>query len=380
MAQEDENQAQGCSNSTNSSSGVGGAGNSNNIGRCFKKQRPKKVPQRGLGVAQLEKIRIEEEQQKRDVVVSSSPTVCHKAPHLSLPVPSFHLSNQSSSYASSVPFCVQNIGTVSTGNTVPFTGGGAVVPDNLWSSYGYNIEKECSSGLDSGPIFKTHLSNLPYESDPIWPLPSLMQRAQASSSMMNNLTSRTSSTSILNFQMEPPSNQSYYGNCTCLLPEEYKVIGMKRSYPLSLDSAPSTPIHSKYPSIVHSINGQTEAASGSNGSTFNFEPGTPNFRKGHYCSTPNGVFDGDFLTLAPPTTTAMSSSSKSKHPQSSFINGELAYQASFEDSILRQGGATGTGPYYSFFPPAMVQIEQATTLSMANCNGKVEHVDLKLKL
>ncbi|KAK8519970.1 hypothetical protein V6N12_003936 [Hibiscus sabdariffa] len=364
MAQEDENQAQRCSNSKNTSSGVGGAGNSNNIGRCFKKQRPKKVPQRGLGVAQLEKIRIEEEQQKKDDVVSSSPTVCHKAPHHSLPVPSFHLSNQSSSYASSIPFCVQNIGTVSSGNTVPFTGGGAVVPDNLQSSYGYNIEKECSSGLDPGLIFKTNLSHLPYESDPIWPLPSLMQRAQTSS-MVNNLTSRTSSTSILNFQMEPPSNQSYYGNCTCLLPRKH--------------GGPSTPIHSKYPSIVHSINGQTDAASGSNGSTFNFEPGTPNFRKGHYCSTSNGVFDGDFLTLAPPTTTAMSTSSKSKHPQSSFINGELAYQASFEDSILRQG-ATGTGPYYSFFPPAMVQIEQATTLSMANCNGEVEHVDLNLKL
>ncbi|KAL4325893.1 hypothetical protein GQ457_11G013730 [Hibiscus cannabinus] len=376
MAQEDENQAQRCSNSTNTSSG---AGNSNNIGRCFKKQRPKKkVPQRGLGVAQLEKIRIEEEQQKKDAVVSSSPTVCHKAPHLSFSIPSFNLSNQSSSYASSIPFCVQNIGTVSSGNTVPFTGCGAVVPDNLRSSFGYDIEKECSSGLDPGLVFKTNLSNLPYESEPIWPLPSLMQRAQASS-MVNNLTSRTSSTSILNFQMEPPSNQSYYGNCTCLLPEEYKVIGMKRSHPLSLDSAPSTPIHSKYPSIFHYINGQTEAASGSNGSTFNFGPGTPNFRKGHYCSTSNGVFDGDFLTLAPPTTTAMSSSSKSKHPQSSFINGELAYQASFEDSILRQG-ATGTGPYYSFFPPAMVQIEQATTLSMANCNGEVEHVDLNLKL
>ncbi|XP_038997787.1 uncharacterized protein LOC120122749 [Hibiscus syriacus] len=217
-----------------------------------------------------------------------------------------------------------------------------------------------------------------------------MQRVQAfqqaSSSTVNNLTSRTASTSILNFQMEPPSNQSYYGNCTCLLPEEYKVIGMKRSYPLPLDNAPSTPIHSKYPSIVQSINGQIEAASSSNGSTFDFEPGTLNFRKGYYCSTLNGVIDGDFLTLAPPTTTSMSTSSKFKHPQSNLINCELAYQASFEDSILRQG-VTGTEsgsneyrPYHSFFPPAMVQIEQATTLSLADCNGEVGHVDLNLKL
>ncbi|KAE8707827.1 hypothetical protein F3Y22_tig00110372pilonHSYRG00059 [Hibiscus syriacus] len=57
-----------------------------------------------------------------------------------------------------------------------------------------------------------NLSNLPYESEHIWPLPGLMQRAQAfqqaSSSMANNLTSRTSPTSILNSHIEPPSNQS----------------------------------------------------------------------------------------------------------------------------------------------------------------------------
>ncbi|PPR82682.1 hypothetical protein GOBAR_AA38033 [Gossypium barbadense] len=106
----------------------------------------------------------------------------------------------------------------------------------------------------------------------------------------------------------------------------------------------------------------------------------------------NGVYDGDFLTLAPPTT-AMCSSSKFKHPSSilTYYNCELpdleslAYQASFDDSIVRQGGATGFNqsyrPYYSFLPPALVQIDQATTISMANCKGgEVEHVDLDLRL
>ncbi|XP_022717200.1 uncharacterized protein LOC111275875 [Durio zibethinus] len=436
MGQED--QTQRCSNSNTSSGGAIG----NNInGRSSKKQRPKKVPQRGLGVAQLEKIRIEE-QQKKDAAVAvaaaaispspssvvSPPTTHHKSSYLCLPIQSFQ-----SSSASSIPFPpdvsppnsifrpplpVQNIDIVSTVNTVPLTScspgwppGSAVLPSGngsvnnghkFWSSYEYNIEKECS-GLDPRLAFRTNLS-LPYESEPIWPLPSLMQRAQpfqhASSSLVN-LPSRTS-TSVLNFQMEPPSNQSYYGNFTPLLPEEEKMVGMKRSYPFSLDNAPGPPIHSKYAPIVHSINGQVEAASSSNGSTFNFEPGTPNFRKGPSCSTSNlesiskksikqnGVFDGDFLTLAPPTTTSMCSNSNFKHPSSNLIYCDLPdleslanYQASFEDSIIRQGGSglNQYRPYYSFFPPAMMQIDRATTITMTSCKGgEVGHVDLNLKL
>ncbi|XWS52144.1 hypothetical protein CRYUN_Cryun11dG0042000 [Craigia yunnanensis] len=438
MAQED--QTQRCSNSNTSS----GGGIGNNIGRSSKKQRPKKVPQRGLGVAQLEKLRIEE--QKKDAAailpspssVISPPTTHHKSSYLSFQIPSFHPSNQScSSSASSIPFpadlsppnsifriplSVQNIDIASTANTVPLTcsgspgwhPGAAVLPGNgrvnnghkFWSSCEYNIEKECSR-LDPGLAFRTNLS-LPYESETIWPLTSLMQRAQPfqqPSSSMVNLSSRTSSTSVLNFQMEPPSNQSYYGNCTPLLPEEEKVIGMKRSYPFSLDNAPGPPIHSKYPPIAHSINKQVEAASSSNSSAFNFKPGAPNFRERPSCSTSNleskskksikqnGVFDGDFLTLAPPTTTSTCSSSKFKYPPSNLIyyNCELSdleslpYEASFEDSIIRQG-ASGLNqyyrPYYSFFPPAMVQIDRATTITMANCKGGEVggHVDLNLKL
>ncbi|XVF70102.1 hypothetical protein PTKIN_Ptkin11bG0135400 [Pterospermum kingtungense] len=402
MSQED--QSQRCSNSNTSS----GGGIGSNIGRSSKKQRPKKIPQRGLGVAQLEKIRIEE-QKKKDAavvaaifpspsfVISSLPTTHHKS-YLSLPIPSFHSSNQScsSSYTNSsisfpvdlsepnsiytTPLSVQNFDIVSSANTVPLT---------------------CSGSP------RTNLSLL-YESEPIWPFPGLMQRAQSfqqPSSSIVNLSSRTSSTSVLIFQMEPPSNQSYNGNCTPLLPEEEKVVGMKRSYPFSLDNAPGPPIHSKYLLIVHSINGQVvEAASSSNVSTFNFEPGTPSFREEAFSTSnlepkskkrikENEVFDGDFLTLAPPTTYSTCSSSRFKYPPSNltYYNCELpdleslAYEANLEDSIMRQG-ASGLNqyyrPYYSFFPPTMMQIDRATTITMANCKaGEVGgHVDLNLKL
>ncbi|MBA0573977.1 hypothetical protein Golob_001220 [Gossypium lobatum] len=311
---EDENQTQRCRNTTSSGGGIG----NNNIGRSFKKQRPKKVPQRGLGVAQLEKIRIEEEEeeQKKHAAVISPPTVSHKSSYVPLPIPSFHLSNQSSS-SSSVPF------PASTGGALLPVNGSVKNGYNLWSSCECDIEKECC-GLDPGLVFNTTFQ-------------------QSSSSMV---TSRNSSTSILNYQMEPPSNQSYYGNCTCLLPEHDKEIGMNRSCPLSLDNAPPTSIHNKYPSMVRSITGEVEATSSSNGSGFNFEPETLNYSNAH-------------------------------------IN---LLKASFEDSILWQG-VTGTGSgsiehqaCYSFLPPAMVPIDQATTLTMANCNGEVGHLDLNLKL
>ncbi|XP_017979539.1 PREDICTED: uncharacterized protein LOC18594125 isoform X2 [Theobroma cacao] len=392
MAQED--QSQRCSNS-NTSSG-GGFGNS--VGRSSKKQKPKKVPQRGLGVAQLEKIRLEE-QQKKDAAVAAAAGILPSPSSSVISQPTHH---KSSSYLSlPIPRWHPGAGVVLPGNGSVNSG------HKLWSSREYSIEKECS-GLDPGLAFRTNLS-LPYESEPIWPPPSLMQRAQPfqqPSSSMVNLSSRTSSTSVLNYQMEPPSNQSYYGNCTPLLPEEEKMVGMKRSYPFSLDNAPGPPLHGKYPPIVHPINGHVEAASSSNGSTFNFEPGTPNFREGPSCSTSNfeskskrsirqnGAFDGDFLTLAPPTTTtSMCSSSKFKHspPNLIYYNCELpgleslAYQGSLEDSIIRQGGSglRQYRPYYSFFPPAaMVQIDRATTITMANCNGGEVggHVDLNLKL
>ncbi|KAK8506437.1 hypothetical protein V6N13_016367 [Hibiscus sabdariffa] len=406
-----------------SNSNSGGIGN-NIIGRFSKKQRPKKVPQRGLGVAQLEKIRIEEQQKKdasilpssQSPVVVSPPRATHKslvpvpapASCFPLPIPSF----LPSSSMVRPPFSMMNTDIVGAANTVPLTCNGSVVhngQNKLWGSYDCeytNIEKECS-GLDPGLAFRTNLS-LPYESEPIWPLPGLMQRAaqqtyQQTPSIVN-LSARTSSTSVVSFQMEPPSNQSYYGNCTPLFPEDDKVVGMKRSYPFSLDNAPGPPIYSKYPPIVPSINGQVEAASSSNGSTFNFEPGTPSFREGPSCSTSNmeskskksikqnGTFDGDFLSLAPPATTPMCSSSKFKHPPAMlpYYNCELpdleslAYQASFEDLIVRRGvGGVNQSyrPYYSFLPPAMVQIDRATTISMTNCKGgEVGHVDLDLKL
>jgi len=56
-------------------------------------------------------------------------------------------------------------------------------------------------------------------------------------------------------------------------------------------------------------------------------------------------------------------------------------KGSIQDPIVQAGLSqlNQQQPFYSFFPPAKVQIDQATTMN--NCNGEVgESVDLNLKL
>lgn len=186
---------------SNSSGGwAGGDGNGNgnsnenagigNIGRSFKKQKQKKVPQRGLGVAQLEKIRLEEQQTKdaaalATVTVLSSPLVPNESSFLSIPIPHYNHSDQSFSSlpfvdlssANSIfspPYLTQNI-NVRKPNTISFPNndgfelpGHAHVP-KFWNSYDCNLEKEYPCGLDPGLVLHSPL-NFPYESKPICPL------------------------------------------------------------------------------------------------------------------------------------------------------------------------------------------------------------------
>ncbi|XP_044479207.1 uncharacterized protein LOC123206143 [Mangifera indica] len=422
MAQEDQK----CSNNSSGTCGVGGGGN---ILRSSKKQKPKKVPQRGLGVAQLERIRLEE-QQKKDAAMASpfttiSPT---KSSVLSLSTPNFHPSNQSSS-PSAIPFLAdissanlgfrpsssstQNIETLNS-NNVPLTNpvGLSTVSlqghenvHKLWESYEFNLEKE-SSGVNPGSTFCSTLNHLSHESIPMWPVPSLMERAQQFQhhpSLVVNESSATSSSSVLNFQMEPPSNQSYYGNYIPMWTEEEKMVGMKRSYPFPLDNPPGiSSFHCKFPPILQPRISQSDdsASCGSGGHTLNFEPVGTLSRGGSSCSTfmlePNHSKksikeNGLFLTLAPPTTISMSQGSKLRHSQpylafhsSEFSDFEsLPYQGNVEDPILwpELSRPSHQQPYYSFFPQAVAQKDQAIG-RVNNCNnGEVGgSVDLNLKL
>ncbi|ONI12553.1 hypothetical protein PRUPE_4G171200 [Prunus persica] len=448
MAQED--QTQKCSN-TSSGASLGFA----SITRSSsKKTKQKKVPQRGLGVAQLEKIRLEDQQKKAAAAVIlstpsslSSPTKSTSSSCPSVPIRHFYHSNHNQP-PSSIPFPslpsldlpspnsifrpplipTQNIdvirkpiSTVPLGNNNNNNGGHGFeiqghgnnnVP-NLWNPCDFNLDQKESSnsGIDPGLAFRSTL-NLPFESNnPIWPLTNVPQRTQPYHQQppppppsMVNVSSATSSSSVLNFQIEPPSNQSYYSNYTPMWPDEEKMVGMKRPYPFSLDNPPGPSINFKFPTFVAPMRAD-EASSCGNRYTFNLEPsGNPIFREAPSCSTSisesnsrnsikeNGSVNGDFLTLAPPTTSSRTCPSPKLNLPSTYLafhNREVpefesfSYQGNAEDTNF-QPGPSFSHPqqaFYSFFPPAKAQIGRAATTINNNCNGELgESVDLNLKL
>ena len=210
MAQEDQTQ-----NTSSGSGGGGGSGGIGSVGRSSKKPKQKKVPQRGLGVAQLEKIRLEEQQKRDAAAMLSSPcsVPSNKSSYLPLPIQNLHYSNQSPSSLIPLPsgspadfrspISLQHMmdGKVPTPSTVPLANSGGF--EACWSSASAsvhgNVPKLCGSqehdfekerfGVDPGLQF---LPSLPFESNPIWPLPNLVQRTppqyhQPSSSMVRHV-------------------------------------------------------------------------------------------------------------------------------------------------------------------------------------------------
>lgn len=186
-----------CSNtSSGNGNGGGGVGGSTSSNRLSKKSKSKKVPQRGMGVAQLEKIISEEQQHKKDnSVISPSnsgsvqrvgsfrqPIVCCSSSSIPLPppLPPNHHSLVAKNHK---PTNMSSWG-------------------RLWSEGDYSFESEKQNqnqGMDhsryTAAPFSGNLGGLPYESNQsTWPpAPNLMlQRSQpfqqpCSSSMVRKI-------------------------------------------------------------------------------------------------------------------------------------------------------------------------------------------------
>lgn len=212
----EEEQKQRCYNNRFGSFGtVGGISGRSSSKKL--KPKPRKVPQRGLGVAQLEKIRLEEQQKNNAAAaIFSSPSPLSptkSSSYLPLPIPGFRQSNRSSSSSSfpsfpsppppppvnlsspssmfGPPLPVPNM-AVKDAFTVPLVGqansGGSETGLSTvsileqgnalkWqSSCEYYLEKE-NYGVDPGLAFRSNF-NFPYEVSPGWPTPELLQRAQ----------------------------------------------------------------------------------------------------------------------------------------------------------------------------------------------------------
>ncbi|XP_021743136.1 uncharacterized protein LOC110709232 [Chenopodium quinoa] len=429
MIQEDQNQmcsTNNCGDRPSSSS---------------KKLKQKRVPQRGLGVAQLEKIRMEEQQKKDGNNFSSSSQISptNSPSHHGIPLPNFAITTNQNPSKSCVPpysppspppipmslsppnpvfracslpntenFHLGPVPFLSPTNGDGFQVGWPSIPvhgnfnfPKLWHA---NPHEFSHDHIGENAIFPPSLS-LPFEDCSVAPLSDVLPRSTLQHQPPSSLVNGLSSPSVLNFPMEPPSNQSFYANYPPLCPDEEKMmIGMKRSCPFPLDSPPIPTFHSKFaPVITHPLSRSNESTSNGNGGTTTYNlgyssnpifsrdipscpitmPAEPaNARKINISENGNS-HTGEFLSLAPTTLTSSFPNSRLKQ----FCKYDtLRYQVSIEDTVMdsRQAGPSQQPNLLSFFPSTKLE---ATTLplsppaSLSSCNTEVgESIDLNLRL
>ncbi|KEH38642.1 DNA N6-methyl adenine demethylase isoform X2 [Medicago truncatula] len=400
-----------------------------------RRPRQRKVPQRGLGVAQLEKI-LEEQHMKDGVVISPSQnstsssqnsisaylpppiknynhskdgTIILPSPNsassstspssisnfLPLPITNFNLMNQNSStkplplpsldeFRSSISMQHFN-GKAPSTVPLPNSGMFGNVP-KLWNSHELDFEKE-NFGVQHGLPF---LPSFPFESNQIWPMPNWVQRPpqfhhQHSSQVVSNSISGTSSTHVPQLSIEPPSNQNCSSNGMPMRPGEKMMIGMKRPYPFSMDFPQAPALNYRMP---HSGEISTNArTSYDRGSGFHFDAGSSTSRESQSCSASNsdpnskrrdkGIkdFDASFLTLAPPTPTSCQPSKPLA------LNNQESPEGNIEDQFHAPPGYRfhqQRQHMYNFIPPAETQNGQTSRTQNGHEMG--DTLDLNLKL
>ncbi|KAI3939553.1 hypothetical protein MKX01_038508 [Papaver californicum] len=417
MAQEEEQQR--CSNSN-----TGG-------GKISKKVKTKKIPQRGLGVAQLEKIRLEE-QQKKDTSVF---------------VPSLlpHNHQSSSSSVSSISFS-QSCSTINNVSTKSSTSLFRSQPSISYSNfdlyippppppppqptslpqtntfYGYPLPEGSENGGSSysssamgvscefdvnGRNVDPNRFTIGSHTDTTWPSINIQQQSKyqqhQSTFTRVNVSFPTSLSSGLNIQMEPPSNQSFYNNYAAsqMWPEEDKMVGMKRPWPFAIDNPLLSSFPYKLPNFGPQIYRLDESSSCVNASMFTFEPGNTTFREGPSNSAPplfverrvnslelnpmkgnkeTGVLERDFLTLGPPPTNSSLTSFKAKHPLvfpvpplQDFAEFDIPPFQIYNEEEHHQ-------PPYSFFPPKGQHVSNMASKSKDQRGEVGDNLDLSLRL
>ncbi|KAL0301218.1 UNVERIFIED_CONTAM: hypothetical protein Sradi_6398600 [Sesamum radiatum] len=365
-------------------SGCGGGGVSSSRSKTVKQ---KKVPQRGLGVAQLEKIRLEEQQKKESLQVAN---ILAKNSVGSSSDNAQFLAVQCSKFRpglSPLHKSVPNLEILHE-NSVQ-------IPKNLKAGGGeIGVEAISSPGHENRPILWNGEYNLAGEKQ------RLGTHGFAFEPQMNSSTG-ISPSSILSSQMEPPSNQSSRGNnYVPSWSEEEKMVGMKRSYPFLVESQPSRPLHCNFhPSYAASLSRSDEFDSCSNGYTAHMEPRNKCIREISSNSSPQpeqnpseatrdkGMLNGDFLTLAPPVVVSQTSNSEHKntldysgHQRPELYEYEHMPSQDYAKSQIHHSGPSGSVERSVSFLPIAFQITQNTT-HVSNGNGeKTETIDLSLKL
>ncbi|KAL9145818.1 hypothetical protein ABFS82_13G068500 [Erythranthe guttata] len=337
MAQEDQEQTLTGSLCDSAGGGSGGGGGGNN--KPSKNGKPKKVPQRGLGVAQLEKIRLEE-QRERDALKLSSPGyrfVSVQTPDFDPPPPN------------SAPFRITNHqlnegGAEISTEAISSVRNSSKKKQKVDPGFTFHGESMLRNESTNSPFLSALLNNVPQRSHQI---------QQPSSSVVNASTEINSPSALISSQMELPSNQilPYNSDYTSSSLEEDKMIGMKRPSPFPLEIPPTY----TFPFVFHPIFAPSKSTSDE----------LPSSNSGHTAKIESinkfvrdGKLNRDFLTLAPP---------KAASPPHPPLNSD-------QENLRSQVDHT-----FSFFPDKSNTDE--TSKSIKNGNGETgEWIDLKLKL
>ncbi|KAL6543289.1 hypothetical protein OROHE_010809 [Orobanche hederae] len=347
-----------------------------------KKIKQKKTPQRGLGVAQLEKIISEQQQQlyKQEFPTQTTTTPFlpinyhnFRPPSLCPSVPNIEIWNGNSSDV------VRGVEIVSDGS------GLSPRHENWPKSWNNHDEMTCRDLVGFEPHVK-----LAYESN----APNQAQRShQFQRPPPCSLLVRSSSgiSSVISNHTELPSIQSFHGKNYASI-EENKMIGMKRSYPFSLENPPSSSLQRHVPPS-HAISLST-----SDEHTLHMEPrnkfiresvsnSSPPERNPNELTSDHLRLNGDFLTLAPPEVASPPSNWVHKHI--SDRSGQSRHELSQNECIrgqdhgksqIRQTGPSGSVENtFSFFPVKLQTYQTTAYISNGN-GGKGETIDLNLKL
>ncbi|KAJ9136074.1 hypothetical protein P3X46_033186 [Hevea brasiliensis] len=408
-----------CSNTSLSSSG-GGGGCGDYSGGCggysggyggesiySKKPKRQRVPKRGPGVAELEKI-LREQEKRPDLdkaknegfsLVSLPP--CSYQPQspllpspnsLPTPVPSFAPNPNNFTPPTTTTFYANNSDSnpPSGGGRsgVHIAGSGVVLPEHallptMWNSCEPNGEIGGSRSASGIPL-SIPLSN--GCNNHFFPSPSLMQRSQHSPPSMKNLFPHPVVTSLATSSSagpchgrEPPSNQTRH-HYTNAWPEEDKA---KMMIP------PVPPFRYQAPTFSPQMNGLDSSLSCGGHSIINLEPcdtisremksgssSEPNIRK---CkSTDTGADNGNFLLFGSPTTPSI----QNQRERSKFSL--FPFQENNGDSqhMAAQGGSVQNKTFYSFLLPSkqIGTVETDFGLNNERIETRGDGIDLNLRL
>ncbi|KAK7405308.1 hypothetical protein VNO78_06520 [Psophocarpus tetragonolobus] len=354
----------------------GEGGGRKGVGRPSKIPKPKKVPQRGLGVAQLERIRLEEEQKEKAEAAAAttigSSSSSNSPYDMHLKFMKLHQSNQPPSSnslpSSTVSFANNSGGSNACWHSVPVQGR-VSGPHNRVP-----------------PNFQFHKNNfgtnprLPVESKPIGHLPNWLQV---------NVSLGASSTIMHRSSLESPLNLDYNRRYSFKKHKE-KMTGIKRPSPFSLDMPPVSSSNFK-PLTFPATMKASEKVPCRSGRGFNLdftnstirEIPSPPASNSQMISKKNKKeskkFVGDFLSLSPP---AACSRSKLNSPTFSPFH----HQGNMKDQVPPPSGYNQINQqqhWNNFSTPTTMVAQtgqQPNRSQNQSVKGKNIDLDLTLKL